>query len=408
MPKKNYPYNDRNGYAYIYVNRKPVALKAPDGSRCKTGSPEAKAAYHRYHYDRSRNPTGYIPPSGEQDTTVNELVAGFLNYSERIHKTANYTHYRIAMTDFLSPLYGDTAVAKFGTKCLKTVRDMMVQSERLNRKTINDYVRRIVTMFRWGVEEELVHEGTWGALKAVKSLPAGYPGTFEGDRVDYVPDWVVTATLPFMVPVLQAMVQIQGMLAMRPEEVCKMTVGSIDRSREKETGLWYYTPAHHKTEAHIGKKVLPLGKPEQKLIAPYLEGKSPDNAVFSPIQAMKERNAEKRAKRKSKVTPSQEARGKSAGSIAKHEFYTKDSYHKAVQYAIKKGRKAGVEIPHWFPKLLRNFGATLIEESDGIEVARAQTGHTTIDMTRQYAKGDLKKRETLAKKRVNPFAKAEE
>jgi hypothetical protein len=75
---------------------------------------------------------------------------------------------------------------------------------------INDYVRRIVTMFRWGVEEELVHEGTWEALKAVKALPAGYPGTFEGDRIDYVPDWVVIATLRFMVPVLQAMVQIQG------------------------------------------------------------------------------------------------------------------------------------------------------------------------------------------------------
>jgi len=81
MPKKNYPYNDRKGYAYIYVNRKPVALKAPDGSRCKTGTPEAKAAYHRYHYELSRNPTGYIPPSGEQDVTVEELVAGFLNYS---------------------------------------------------------------------------------------------------------------------------------------------------------------------------------------------------------------------------------------------------------------------------------------------------------------------------------------
>ena len=103
MPKKNYPYNDRNGYAYVYVNRKLVALKAPDGSRCKTGTPEAKAAYHRYHYELSRNPTGYIPPSGEQNTTVDELVAGFLNY----HKKANYTHYRIAISNFLCPLYGD-------------------------------------------------------------------------------------------------------------------------------------------------------------------------------------------------------------------------------------------------------------------------------------------------------------
>ena len=30
MSKKKCSYNDRNGFAYIYVNRKPVALKAPD------------------------------------------------------------------------------------------------------------------------------------------------------------------------------------------------------------------------------------------------------------------------------------------------------------------------------------------------------------------------------------------
>jgi hypothetical protein len=60
MPKKNLPYNNRNGYAYVYVNRKPVALKAPDGSRCKTGTPEAKAAYHRFILYNATNVTFFI------------------------------------------------------------------------------------------------------------------------------------------------------------------------------------------------------------------------------------------------------------------------------------------------------------------------------------------------------------
>jgi integrase len=212
-----------------------------------------------------------------------------------------------------------------------------------------------------------------------------------------------------MPPTVQAMVQIQGMLAMRPDEICQITVGSIDRS--KGNGLWYYTPLRHKTENVIGKKPLPLGKPEQELLTPYLINKKPGDAVFSPITAMQERSAEKRANRKTKVQPTQIARDEAAGSGAKKKFYTKDSYYNAVQYAIKKGRKHGVDIPHWFPKLLRNFGATYIEETvadDGLGAAQAQLGHTSADMTRRYSKAQLKKREELARNRVNPFKKKED
>jgi len=76
------------------------------------------------------------------------------------------------------------------------------------------------------------------------------------------------------------MVQIQWLTGMRPSEVFNMRVSDIDRSRKN--GLWYYVPGSHKTEEHIGKKPIPLGKPEQKLIAPYLIGKKPESAVFSP------------------------------------------------------------------------------------------------------------------------------
>jgi hypothetical protein len=71
---------------------------------------------------------------------------------------------------------------------------------------------------------------------------------------------------------------------MRPSEVLVMRVGDIDRSRENE-GLWYYTPQAHKTEQYIGKKPIPLGKAGQDLIAPYLVGKKPTEAVSSPRTA---------------------------------------------------------------------------------------------------------------------------
>ena len=68
-----------------------------------------------------------------------------------------------------------------------------------------------------------------------------------------------------------------------------MTAGDIT---DGGNGLWYYTMKAHKTEQFIGEKIIPLGEPEQKLLAPYLEGKTAKQAVFSPKTAMQEWYAE--------------------------------------------------------------------------------------------------------------------
>jgi len=57
-----------------------------------------------------------------------------------------------------------------------------------------------------------------------------------------------------------------------------MKIGDVDQDATHE--LWYYVRKTHKTERFIGKKVIPLGKPEQELIAPYLENKVAEQAVF--------------------------------------------------------------------------------------------------------------------------------
>jgi integrase len=128
----------------------------------------------------------------------------------------------------------------------------MIRSRRFCRNTINKYTRRIVSLFEWGVEMELALETTHRALKAIKFLPEGYLGTFDNPEREHVPDDVVDRTLPFMPPMLRAMVQIQRMTGMRPSEVFNMTVGCIDKTRVP--GLWHYTPKSHKTERYVGKK----------------------------------------------------------------------------------------------------------------------------------------------------------
>ena len=156
-----------------------------------------------------------------------------------------------------------------------------------------------------------------------------------------------------------------------------MRVGDIDQSRDN--GLWYYSPKH-KTEEHIGEKPIPLGKPEQELIAPYLVGKKSADSVFSPKTAQRERATEARADRKSKLTPSQRERDarraeKNASNVG--EFYDRSSYRNAVLYAIAKGNRHGQKIPHWSPYLLRNSAATEIELKHGLDKAQS-TKHSEI------------------------------
>ena len=371
------------------------------------GTPEALLAYNRFCAEIQTNPT-LFPPIEEKNITICELTAAFLDYAKANFDATEYRHCRIIVLDFLDKLFGDGAlVDSFKPRCLKRVRDEMIQSLRYCRKIVNRYTFRIVSIFRWGVENDLVQETTWRALKAVKSLPEGHPGTFDNDERQPVPDDVVRRTLPFMPQTLRAMVQLQRILGMRPNEIFKMRVGDIDTARGN--GLWYYVPGSYKTARFVGKIVFPLGKPEQELIAPYLEGKKSEQAVFSPRTAMQERNAEKRANRKTKLTPSQKAREKSRATNPPRfsEFYNQYSYRQAIKYAIDKANRVLSDgecaIPHWFPYQLRHSASTATELEHSDEDAQAMLGHKNVNMTKRYSKTQLKRRETLALNRRNPF-----
>ena len=402
MPKlKNKPpkYSKLKQYAVVYLSGKTHYLGF-------YGSPESKTAYARLIAESRDNPVLYMPKE-EAGVTVSDLAAAFLDHVQPTLDDSTYGQYRVLIGDFLLKLFGkDTAVDDFKPRSLKLVRSEMIQSKRFCRNTINKHTRKIVSMFRWGVSEELTLETTWRALKSVKSLKKGHPDTFDHPDRQEVPDHVVAATLPFLPPVVAAMVQIQRLTGCRPSEIFNMRVGEIDQARDAE--LWYYMPGSHKTEEHIGKKDIPLGKPEQELIAPYIAGKAPEAAVFSPRTAMEERNAQKRASRKSKITPSQAIRNTARAAKPKQyrEFYDENSYRKAIEYAIKRGNKVlpeGKKIPRWFPYLLRNSAATATELEVGLDESQALLSHTSANMTRRYSKAQLKIREKLARSRVNPF-----
>jgi len=283
----------------------------------------------------------------------------------------------------------------------------MVEAGTLCRSQINKHIGRIIRIFAWGVEEEIVAPNVVAALRAVKNLQRGEQGTFDNPPRQEVSDEVVKWTLPFMPPTVVAMVQLQRITGMRPSEIYRVTVGDIDQTRAPE--LWYYTPPNHKTKRFIGEKPIPLGKPEQELLVPYLAGKTAEASVFSPRQAVRERREHQRTERKSKLTPSQRERDRRR---AKHpaekigDFYDKHSYRQAIEHAICKGNKTlpdGEKIPHWTPYQLRHAAGTAVEKTEGLDKAQALLGHRTANITKRYAHGQLAIAEEMARKRVNPF-----
>jgi integrase len=217
-------------YAAVYRNGKTIYLGI-------YGSPESKIAYARFVAELKADTTPYTPDNKEH-ITVQALVLSFLDHVKGTITPQSYGHHRSAIRALLK-LYGnDTLVGNFTPSCLKLFRQELINSKRLCRKMVNDHTRRIVSMFTWGVSEELVKPHTEAALKAVKPLPKGYPGTFDHPEREDVPDDIIIRTLPFMPPTIQAMVKVQRLTGMRPSEIFNMKAGEIDQKTDPE--LWLY------------------------------------------------------------------------------------------------------------------------------------------------------------------------
>ena len=368
-------------YDCVYVRGKKIMLG-------KSGSPEAEAAYRQLQIQILTDPTLSAPKP--QLATVGNLCLAYLEYAEE-HDPGHFPGIKTAL-NILVQHYAGQPVDTLDTRHFLFLQDMFVQHE-VSRQYCNILMGYIRAMLKWGVLRKLVSTQVYGEAKLIPALKQGKTRAYEKPEVEPVPDEVVRRTLPFMSPTVATMVQVQRLTGMRPSEVCRIRVGDIDKTRSN--GLWYYSPKH-KTERHIGKKPIPLGKPEQDLIAPYLVGKKPSEAVFSPRTAMEEWHAERRANRKTKISPSQlernKKRAKKPSKRQPGEFYNRNSYRVAVLNAITKGNKIlpdGAKIPHWSPYQIRHSAGTAAEQEVGLDKAQALLGHSSAETTKRYAHGRL-------------------
>jgi hypothetical protein len=110
------------------------------------------------------------PVQADSRLTVNELVAGYLSWADghfvKNGKPTSEIHCLKSAVKPLVELFGFTACDAFGPVALKAVREQMVQSGWC-RKTCNKNTGRVRSIFRWGVENEMVDVSTLQKLQAV-------------------------------------------------------------------------------------------------------------------------------------------------------------------------------------------------------------------------------------------------
>ena len=214
--------------------------------------------------------------------------------------------------------------------------ELLAEEQALSRGVINHRIGRIIRVFKWGVAEEIVPESVWRALTTVRGLEKGRTTVRETEPVQPVAVEVVEATLPFLLPPVRAMVELQLSTGMRPGEVCAMRACELDTTGE----VWLYRPEQHKTKHRGKERVVAIGPRGQEIIRPFLKLDT-QAYLFSPRDALTALRSPA-FRSKTKVQPSQQCRKKRKPRKAPGEHYVTLSYLHAVAKAVARQHGRGV------------------------------------------------------------------
>ena len=330
--------------------------------------------------------------SQHNDLTVNELFLAYWNYAQsHYRKNGRPTSQQGLIKPAVRPLvdlYGPTSASEFGPLSLKVIRDKMISAD-ISLGVVNKYVGIIKRLFKWASENELVPASVYHGLQTVKGLQHGRSSARETDTVVPVPEPHIDLVLHHVSRQVQAMIRLQSLTGMRPGEATSMRGCDLDTSGK----IWIYEPGSHKTEHHRRERVIYIGPKAQGVLLPFLNSDL-TSYLFSPADAMKERNAFRKVNRKSPMKTRQaKCERKKNPKRTPGNRYTKDSYRTAIQRACD---MAG--IPHWSPNQLRHNAATSLRKEFGIEAARVVLGHSSAAVTEIYAEVDkLKAADIMSK-----------
>ncbi len=227
---------------------------------------------------------------------VSELAARYWSYATQKYvrhgqPTAEQHHVKTALKHLLR-LYENHIAAEFGPTHLKVVRQSMIEAG-WARNYINGQVGVLVRMFKWGVTEGLLPASVHAALDLVDGLRRGESAARETCKRHGVDDPTVAATLPYLSPIIRAMIELQRATGARPGEICVLRPEDVDRSGI----VWEYRPMQHKGELYDRDRCIYIGPKGQDILRPFLL-RPADSFCFSPAESMEWHRSQRHDARK--------------------------------------------------------------------------------------------------------------
>lgn len=271
-----------------------VTLNSKDHYLGEFGSTESRSEYDRLIAEwlgRGRQPNiANLSPSADPSVTVaggtvEHLLLAYWHHAEIHYRksdgtpTSELDNIRQAMRP-LRRLYGKDPADQFGPKSLKAVREHMIGLGWC-RTHINKQVSRIKSLFRWGVENEMVPPSVHHGLVAVKGLQRGRTTAQESDPVKPVPDDHISAIQPYVSRQVWALIQLQLLTGARPGEL----VGLRGIDLKTAESIWTVEPSEHKTAHHGHSKRIYFGPQAVTTLQPFLQSRPLDAFLFSPTEA---------------------------------------------------------------------------------------------------------------------------
>jgi len=383
---------------YRHYKPKNLGVVRIDGRDHYLGRYDSAASWEKYHrlvaeWLRHLNTGGTISPSPTltqssegHGPSIDQVILAYFEFAKGYYRkndqlTGETENIRLALRP-LRKLYGQTSASAFGVRDLELVRENMIQSG-LARTVINARVGRIRRAFRWASKKGLVPETAYHALTALEGLKRGRSAARETVSVQPVPAEHVEAVLPYLGSHVRAMVLVQELAGMRPQDIRNMRTGDIDMSAD----VWVYKPWTHKTEHHGAVRRIALGPRAQAILTPFLKPDKPDDYVFSPKEAVADLRDKRRQQRRTPITPSQLQRTpKAKPKRTPGEQYKKGSYETVIRRACLKA-----EVPVWSPNRLRHNCATRVRQKYGIEAAAAVLGNSLGMVAEVYSESNFEK-----------------
>ncbi len=278
VPK--YRFHKGSGQALVQINGQRIYLGVH-------GTAESQEKYRRivaeWLESRQTPPVsdGNGKRNGHPAISINEMLLAFWQFAETYYcKDGQPTKELECTKEAIWPLrqlYGLTPAADFGPQSLKAVRQHMIGEQGLCRNVVNRRIGRIKRVFKWAVAEERVPPSTFHGLQALSGLRFGRTEARETEPVKPVDDKHVDATLPFVTPHVRAMVQVQRLTGMRPDDVVSMRPCDIDQSGD----VWIYERLDHKNRWRGHRRLIPIGPRAQAVLKPFM-GRDPEAFLVQP------------------------------------------------------------------------------------------------------------------------------